>query len=54
MNKNMYIISSFKELKNFKPYRIQLVTTNSYDEIEAILSSVEDNLEYDQVMQNNK
>ena len=44
----------FKELKNFKPYRIQLVTTNSYDEIEAILSSVEDNLEYDQVMQNNK
>lgn len=44
----------FKELKNFKPYRIQLVTTNSYDEIGAILSSVEDNLEYDQVMQNNK
>lgn len=37
----------FKGLNNFKPYRIRLVTTNSYEEIEEILSLVEKDFDYE-------
>lgn len=37
----------FRELKNFKPYRIRLVTADSYEEVEQILTEVENNLEYE-------
>lgn len=37
----------FRELKNFKPYRIRLVTAESYEEVEQILTEVENNLEYE-------
>jgi nifR3 family TIM-barrel protein len=37
----------FKGLNNFKPYRIRLVTTDSYQEIEEILSSVEKDFDYE-------
>ncbi len=36
----------FKQLNNFKPYRIRLVTTDSYEEIERVLSQMEENLSY--------
>lgn len=39
----------FRELKNFKPYRIRLVTAESYDEINDILCEVEQNLSYESV-----
>ena len=37
----------FRELKNFKPYRIRLVTAESYEEVNAILEEVEQNLSYE-------
>ena len=37
----------FKGLNNFKPYRIRLVTANSYEEIEEILSLVEKDFDYE-------
>lgn len=37
----------FRELKNFKPYRVKLVTAESYEQVEQILTEVENNLEYE-------
>lgn len=37
----------FRELKNFKPYRIRLVTAESYEEVNSILDEVEENLSYE-------
>lgn len=37
----------FRELKNFKPYRIRLVTAESYEEVNSILCEVEENLSYE-------
>lgn len=37
----------FRELKNFKPFRIRLVTTNCYDEVDEILDEVSVSLNYD-------
>ncbi len=37
----------FRELTNFKPYRIRLVTTEDYSEIEQILCEVEQTLSYE-------
>lgn len=37
----------FRGLNNFKPYRIRLVTTNSYDEIEELLSLIEKEFNYE-------
>lgn len=37
----------FRGLNNFKPYRIRLVTTNSYEEVEEILSLIEQTFDYE-------
>lgn len=37
----------FRELKNFKPYRVKLVTAKNYEQVEQILTEVENNLEYE-------
>lgn len=37
----------FRELKNFKPYRVKLVTAENYEQVEQILTEVENTLEYE-------